>query len=184
MSLAPISSVDPSALRWTRTGEKPAAYSLRAGDTEIATLSWDRPSGSLATGTTSDGAWRLKRAGFLQPTILVRRAADETIVARLSAHLARHEIAVSGGATYRLRHASHLLPAWTLTDGRGTEVFHLEPVAERHALSGGAVVGSRVLPDLGLLLVLTWYFVVLSWLEDETIDALAPFQGPDPPLER
>ena len=59
-------------------------------------------------------------------------------------------------------------------------------VAERRSLQAGAVVVSAPAggPATLLLVVLTWYFVVLSWFEDEAIEALAPFEGPDPPLSR
>jgi len=186
VGLVPFASVDPSTLRWIRTQEAPAAFSLRAGEAEVATLTWERPGGSLATARTSDATWTMKRAGFLQPTILVRPAGRTEPVARLSAHLARHEITVGAEPAYRLRHLSHLLPSWRLSTARGDEVLHIEPVPERRALEAGAVIvaptarGSTTL----LLVVLTWYFIVLTWFEDEALEALAPFEGLDPPASR
>jgi len=167
-----------------RTREQPAAYVLRAGESDIAALTWERLGGSLATATTAGPVWTLKRAGFLQPTVLVREAGHTEPVARLAAHLSRHEIVVGTGPAYRLRHVSHLVPSWRLTTARGEEVLHIEPVPEHRALEAGAVVvSSRTAGDATLLLiVLTWYFVVLGWFEDEAIEALAPFEGPDPPL--
>ena len=186
MALVPFSAVDPTALRWMRTREQPAAYVLRAGESDIAALTWERLGGSLATATTAGPVWTLKRAGFLQPTVLVREAGHTEPVARLAAHLSRHEIVVGTGPAYRLRHVSHLVPSWRLTTARGEEVLHIEPVPEHRALEAGAVVvSSRTAGDATLLLiVLTWYFVVLGWFEDEAIEALAPFEGPDPPLGR
>jgi hypothetical protein len=187
VALAPFASVDPSTLRWIRTQESPAVFSLRAGDAEIATLTWDRPGGSFATARTSETVWTLNRAGFLQPTVLVREGGSAEPVARLSAHLARHEIMVAHEpAAYRLRHVSHLVPSWRLTTSRGEEVLHIEPVPEHRSIQGGAVAVSPTPggPSTLLLVVLSWYFVVLTWFEDEAIEALAPFEGPDPPLAR
>ena len=186
MALVPFASVDPSALRWIRTQESPVAFSLRAGDAEVATLTWDRPGGSLATARTMDTVWTLKRAGFLQPTVLVREGGSVEPIARLSAHLARHEITVGREPAYRLRHVSHLLPSWRLTTARGEEVLYIEPVPEHRSLQAGAVAVSSTTgrPSTLLLVVLTWYFIVLTWFEDEAIEALAPFEGPDPPLAR
>ena len=186
MALVSLASVDPSALRWVRLRESPAAFSLQAGDREVATLSWSRPGGSLATARTAESTWTMKRAGFLQPTVLVRREGTDEPIARLSAHLARHEIHIGREPAYRLRHVSHILPSWRLTTARGEEVLHVEPVPEKRSLEAGAVV---VAPGVGgpwtlLLVVLTWYFVVLTWFEDEAIEALTPFEGPDPPLAR
>jgi hypothetical protein len=182
----PFAAVDAAALRWVRIQESPASFSLRAEDQELATLTWERPGGSLATARTAETTWTLKRAGFLQPTILVREGARPEPVAQLSAHLARHEITVGRGPGYRLRHATHLLPSWRLTSPQGEEILHVEPVPEHRRLEGGAVVVSSRsggTPTL-LLIVLTWYFVVLSWFEDEAIEALAPYEGPDPPIGR
>jgi hypothetical protein len=186
VALVPFSSVDPSAMQWLRTADSPVTFSLRSGEKEVATLTWAHPGGSLATARTAETSWTLKRAGFLQPSILVREDEQTTPIARLSAHLARHEINVGDGPAYRLRHVSHLVPSWRLTTSRGEEVLHIEPVPEHRSLRGGAVVVS---PEAGkaptlLLIVLTWYFVVLTWFEDEAIEALAPFEGPDPPISR
>jgi hypothetical protein len=186
VALVPFPSVDVAALRWVRTQERPAAFSLRSEDQEIATLAWEKPEGSLATARTSAASWTFKRAGFLQPTILARQPGTEEPVARLTAHLSRHEITLGTGPSYRLRHVSHLVPAWSLTTDRGVEIVHVEPVAEGRSLQGGAAVVARPAsdPSLPLLLTISWYFVVLTWFEDEAIDALAPYEGPDPPLAR
>jgi len=186
MALVPFGSVDPSELRWIRTAESPAAFSLQAADAEVATLTWNQPGGSLATARTAETTWTLKRAGFLQPSIVVREAGAAEPVARLTAHLARHEISVRGAPAYRLRHVSHLVPSWRLTTDRGEELLHIEPVPERRTLEAGAVVVSPVpgSPPTLLLVVLSWYFVVLTWFEDEAIEALAAFEGPDPPIAR
>jgi len=186
VALVPFDSVDRSALRWIRTQESPTAFSLRAGDAEVATLVWERPGGSLATATTAEASWTLKRAGFLQPTILVREKGGSDPVARLTAHLAHHEITVGHEPAYRLRHVTHLVPSWRLTTSKGAELLHIEPVPGHRSLEGGAVVVSVSFagPATLLLVVLTWYFVVLTWFEDEAIEALARFEGPDPPLSR
>jgi hypothetical protein len=69
----------------------------------------------------------------------------------------------------------------------GQELLHLEPVREGRHLSAGAVVVApegAELPDLLLLTAISWYFIVLAWFEDEAIETLAPFEGPDAPAER
>ena len=186
MALVPFSTVDATALRWNRTGETPTAFTLRAGDQEVATLTWEAAGGSTATARTEGATWTLSRAGFLAPTVVVRLADAPEPVARLSAHLARHEILITGTRPFRLRHVSHLVPAWRLTTDRGEEVLYVEPVPQHRALQGGAVTVSSDVggPATLLLIVLTWYFVVVSWFEDEAIEALAPYEGPDPPIAR
>ncbi len=185
VALVPFASQGQEALAWSRTAAEPPAFALRSGDQEVATLLWARPGGSLASARTADAAWSLKRAGFLQPTILVRAADGPAPIARLSAHFTHHEIQIGGSPAYRLRRAGRLVPAWRVTTDRGVELLHIEPVAEGRTLQGGAVVvAPGAPPDTLLLAVLSWYFIVLSWFEDEAIETLAPFEGPDPPLAR
>ena len=183
MPLQPFSAVDRTNLRWLRTGEHPAAFSLLSGDTTVATLTWESGDRSLATLRTASEEWTLKRGGFLNPHITVRVQAD--VRARLSVHMNYHQIDVAGGRSYRFHRAGLLVPAWKVTSRAGQEVLHVEPAREGRRLSAGAVVvppDATDLPDLMLLTVLSWYFIVLAWFEDETVEALAPFEGPDAPV--
>lgn len=182
MPLVPLSSLDRTALRWLRSRDRPDAFSLLSGDAMAATLEWQQRGGSLATMRSASGEWSLKRGGFLNPRITVR--SGEAEVARLAVHLNYHQIDVLGGRSYRFHRAGVLVPAWQVTSRDGTEVLHVEPVREGRHLRAGAVVvapESTDLPELLLLAVLSWYFIVLAWFEDEAIETLVPFEGPDAP---
>ena len=182
MALAPLSSVDRSALRWLRGQESPVLFSLLSGDSTAATLEWGPKGGSLATARSASAEWSLKRGGFLNPHITVR--SGETLLARLSVHLNHHQIDLPGGRSYRFHRAGILVPAWQVSSTAGKEVLHIEPAREgRHLRAGAVVVAPEAveLPELLLLVVLSWYFIVLAWFEDEAVETLAPFEGPDSP---
>jgi len=182
MPIVPFSQVDRSALRWLRERDHPAAFSLKAGEATAATLEWVPRGGSLATLRGAADEWSLKRGGFLNPHITVR--SGPTATARLSVHLNYHQIDLSGGASYRFHRAGVLIPAWQVSTPAGKEVLHVEPVRDgRHLVGGAAVVAADYLdrPELLLLLGISWYFIVLAWFEDEAVDTLAPFEGPDAP---
>jgi hypothetical protein len=119
----------------------------------------------------------LKRGGFLNPHVTIRRAGEESDLARISAHLSSHRIEVRGGSVYRFNRSGFLVPAWTISTENGREILHIEPVRQGRKLEGGAVLstpeGSR-LPEVLLLAVAGWYFIVLAWFEDE---ALVPLEG-------
>ncbi len=184
VTLAPFASVDRSALRWLRTSDAPLEFTLSAGDVPVAVLRWATHRGSFATAETAGGtAWTLKRTGFLTPRLTVRAEGTSVDLATLTAHLRHHSIELASGDRYLLRRASLLLPAWTVSNAAGGEVLHIEPVPEGRKLGGGAVlVAPSASPSEALLLaVLAWYFIGLSWFEDETAEALAPFEGPDAP---
>ena len=183
MVLAPFATVDRSTLRWLRTSETPLEFTLSAGESTVATLRWAAHRGSLATAETAEGSWTLKRTGFLSPRLTVRPKGSTEELAHLAAHLRHHTLELTQGGAYRLRRAGLLLPAWSLSTGSGTEVLHVEPVPDGRKLAAGAVLveADVAAAEALLLVVLVWYFIVLAWFEDETAEALAPFEGPDAP---
>ncbi len=172
--LAPFSAVDVSALRWMRTAKEPPEFMLLAGDRPLAHLRWTRPGGSLAAAETSAASWSLKRGGFLTPHVTIRDASGRADVGRLEVHLRQGTFDLVGGRSFRLRRAGLLVPAWQVTDASGALLAHIEPVREKARLEGGSVEvepAGRTLPDLPLLLVVGWYFIVLAWFEDEALAA-------------
>lgn len=179
MPLAPLASVDRSALRWLRTAESPAEFTLSAGNVAVARLRWVQHQGSLAGAETANGAWTLKRGGFLNPHVTVRKSGGGENLARLSVHLSSHRIEIVGGPTYRFHRAGILVPAWKVSTEDGREVLHIEPVREGRTLMAGAALPTPAgidRPELLLLAVVGWYFIVLAWFEDE---ALVPLEGPE-----
>ncbi len=183
MALAPLASVDRSALRWLRSSDEPLAFTLSSGPTAVATLRWAVRRGSLAIAESAQGTWTFKRTGFLSPRLTVRPKDATAELAHLTPHLRHHLLEVTGGGSYRLRRAGLLLPAWSLTTGPGREVLHVEPVPEGRKLAAGAVLVETDVDaaEALVLVLLTWYFIVLAWFEDEAVEALAPFEGPDAP---
>ncbi|HTW40220.1 MAG TPA: hypothetical protein VMF04_05125 [Thermoplasmata archaeon] len=182
MDFVPLDRVDATSLRWLRTSEEPLEFDLLAGDQGVARLAWSGPSGSLATARTANAAWTLKRVGFLNPRVTVRADGTPADAARLSVHFNYHRIEVAGGSTYRFHRAGVLVPAWKVTTEGGRELLHIEPVREGRKLMGGAVIApadATGVPDLPILLAVSWYFIVLAWFEDE---ALVPLEGTDAPV--
>ena len=182
MALSSFASVDRSTLRWLRSRENPVEFTLSAGDSPVARLRWHQQGGSLATADTEQGSWTLKRGGFLNPHITVRKPGGGENLARLTVHLSYHAVELAAGISYRFHRAGVLVPAWKITTDAGREVLHIEPVREGRKLVGGAVIAAPTavdLPELLLLTVVGWYFIVLAWFEDE---ALVPLEGADAAL--
>jgi hypothetical protein len=181
MVLTPFESVDPTSLRWLRHGDSPLEFELLSGDAVVASLTWKATTGSLAAARTASAAWSLKRVGFLNPRVTVRTEGAKTDVARLSVHLNYHRIEIVGSESYRFHRAGVLVPAWQVTEEGGKEILHVEPVREGRKLVGGAVIAPasvKGLTALPLLIVVSWYFIVLAWFEDE---AVIPLEGSDAP---
>ena len=178
MPSKPFDSVDAASLRWMRRSESELQFDLLAGDEPVASMAWKAGSGTV---TTAGSAWTVRRAGFLNPTVVVHPEGSEKVVARLSVHWHVHRIEVTGGPVYRFHRAGLLLPAWQVTTEDGREILHIEPVREGRRLVGGAVIAPPEvprLPEFPLLLAISWCFIVLAWFEDE---ALVPLEGDDAP---
>ncbi len=179
MEPAPFAKVDATTLRWLPSAGPPPVWELRSGATLVVAIGWAASGGSLASARTASGTWSLKRVGFLAPRITARTAGAEANVAVLSAHVAYHAIDLADGSSFRLRRAGVALPAWVLTAGAGVEVAHIEPVGEGRTLAGGAVVvppEATRRPELGLLLAISWYFVVTAWAEEYARERLVALE--------
>ncbi len=168
-----LSEVDTSDLRWTRTGEG-HTYRLVSGSEAVASLHWQKSVGSLATAETAEGRWTLKRGGFMSPTVSVRDAEHGQDLAILHVHWNVSTLTARGGAVFRWTRIGFWVPAWQVTDQAGAELVHFEPVRKDSHLEGGLALVAprgRTIPELLLLLVLGWYFIVLAWIEDQAVAA-------------
>ena len=181
MALAAFSSVDATSLRWLRGRDDPLEFALLSGDQALASLSWSGTGRTLATARVAGATWTLKRVGFLNPHVTVRAEGASTDLARLTVHFNYHRIELAGGRAFRFHRAGVLVPAWKVTDEAGRELLHIEPVRDGQKLVGGAVIAPKeatLTPDFPLLVVVSWYFIVLAWFEDEM---LTPLEGADAP---
>jgi hypothetical protein len=168
-----LSDADLDALRWTRTGE-PHSYALNSGTDTIATLHWERPVETHAIAEAEGTRWTLRRRGFVAPVVAVSDPATGKDLALLHVHLTHSLLQVAGGITYRWVRTGFWIPAWEFQDTSGRELVDFEPVRQEARLEGGLVEVSaegKPDPNLLLLLVLGWYFIVQSWIEDDAVAA-------------
>ncbi len=168
-----LSDADIDSLRWTRMGE-PHTYQLQSGTDPVATLHWERPVETHAIAEAEGVRWALKRSGFLSPMVAVRDTGAGKDVALLHVHLNSSLLQAVGGATYRWSRTGFWVPAWEFRDPAGVELVDFEPVREGSRLDGGLVEVSpagKADPNLLLLLVLGWYFIVQAWIEDDAVAA-------------
>ncbi len=168
-----LTDADMDGLRWTRTGE-PHSYQLKSGTDPVASLHWEGAVESHAAAEAEGAHWTLKRSGFLATVVTVRDTATGEELASLHVHLGSSLLQVVGGATYRWTRTGFWVPAWEFQDTGGQELVDIEPVREGARLDGGLVGVSpagRTDPNLLLLLVLGWYFIVQAWVEDEAVAA-------------
>lgn len=173
VAMQKLSAADMDGLRWTRTGTG-HSYELKSGSDPIASIRWERPSETEATVEGSGVKWDLKRSGFLNPLAHVRDSETGKELGVLHVHMRTSLLQLTDGTAYRWVRTGFWIPAWEFQDGTGTELVDFEPVREEARLEGGLVGVStkgRTDPNLLLLLVVGWYFIVQSWVEDEAVAA-------------
>jgi hypothetical protein len=169
-----LSDADLDNLRWTRVDESHSYRLISGTDTTgtdtVATLDWEHTVETHATAKAEGAGWTLQRRGFVGPTVSVRDVATEKEVAILHLHLTNSLLQVTGGPTYRWTRTGFWIPAWEFQDPAGKELVDFEPVREGTRLAGGLLEvtpGGRADPNLLLMLVVGWYFIVQSWIEDD-----------------
>jgi hypothetical protein len=157
-------------LEWVNSGTDDA-FQLSAGDRTFATLEWKKGTETVAQVSSVHGPWTLRRRGFLAPAIVVRDSVQGTELAALSVRWRESLVHLAGGPTFRWVDSGFWSPRWKFIDEQGAPVIQFEPRQghgrglERGLLSFGP--GAQPTPELLLLLVLGWYFVVLVWAEQE-----------------
>ena len=147
------------------------SWELRAGDDVIATLRWQRQ--TLADAECADGRWTFKREGFWHPQVTARAAGSEQNAALFRPNW-------RGGGTLEIPESPpvHLAAAnfwqsrweWRQGDGGVLVVFKSR---QGIAKVGGDVQispAARSSADLGLLVLLGWYLIVL-FAQDSAIAA-------------
>jgi hypothetical protein len=168
-----LAATDMDGLRWTRIGSS-HSYELKSGPDPVATLHWDRTAETVALAEGVGIKWTLRRRGFVNPIVEVRDSEANKELAALHMHLRNSLLQLPGGPSYRWVRTGFWIPAWEFQNASGTELVDFEPVREESRLAGGLVGVSaegRTDPNLLLLLVLGWYFIVQTWAEDEAVAA-------------
>jgi hypothetical protein len=171
-SLREFADVSP---KWHQPDAIHRHYELRADDALIASLRWERPWGSLATGQTAEGTWTLKRAGFLRPRVTVRAAGSDSDAAIVQLQWGGiGDVQLADGHHFRWTRVTFWHSEWAFTDAGGEPLLVFKPNFTKMRREAEIEIGphSLALPELSLLSLLGWYLMVL--IEEETNFAAIP----------
>lgn len=169
--MTPLHAGLAGPLVWKQDAARQRHYELRAGQDRTAELGFLKTFGTLARGASVDGAWTFKRTGFLSPIVTARREGENEDCAQYHPNFgaSQGQLRLSTGETFEFRMAGVWTRSAILVDNGRREVFRIHLKGE---FSAGAAVELRQpdTPALDLLLLLTWYVLVLQ-MQDEALRA-------------
>ena len=151
-------------LQWMQPHAMRREYELRAGEQQLGELRFQKSTGTLATAQIGEEAWTFKRSGFWHPLITARAVGSEE-------DLARFEPGWRGGGTLRLAQRAytwkgsgfwHAEMAWLAASGAQVVAFtRAQGLMKIHA-DVHLAPDTRALPELGLLVALGWYLLIMG----------------------
>lgn len=171
-ALKPLTPAASADLHWIRTQEPPGCcYHLQAGGDRVAHLRFCDPLDSTATGESASGSWLFVEEGLLRPHIVVRSLSDDRPVAAFRSGLLGRSgrLELADGRCFCWR--SGCFRSWEcwVENAQGAALMTMETECCRSWLSGPRLIGGRVritpggaaLPELMLLVLSSWYLLVL-----------------------
>lgn len=153
-------------LFWRQPKALQQDFELHAGpeETVVATLRWQKAFGTLAVAETPEGSWTFKRSGFWRPHVTVRVAGSEVDRAIFEpTWTGSGTLTIIGGPTFRWNGTNFWQTRWDWQTPDGAPLVHFSNRQGFVRLEGqvGVEAGALTLPELGLLIPLGWYLLVL-----------------------
>lgn len=149
-------------------------YELKAGSAQLALLTFERPEGTLATASTTDGTLTFKRTGIWHAQVTVRAAGSGQNLALFEpSSLNGGSLMVEAGRAYHWVHEGLWQPEWSWQGPGGTPLVRFHNREGRHKLGAALEVDPKAAgqADLSLLVTLGWYLLVTHARDSEFIQA-------------
>ncbi len=164
-----MSELATEGLRWTQTTER--IFALRGADWVVATLFWRDDCGSLDTGETADGVYKLKCFGLLRRQITAYSFASSVQAAILRrASKLRVLVTFSDGRTFAWKPVEVKGGGMAFFDRIGKVVsFRPEGVPRPVQADVEIAPGRLGVEDLALLALLGWHEILLERQDAESI---------------
>jgi hypothetical protein len=159
-----LREVASQELVWKQPSGMKRIYELHVGEEVLATLRWQKLSGTLAQAETAEGNWTFKRSGFLHPVVTVRNAGSDV------PDIAVFEPSWTGKGTLQLPENRSLRWAstnfwhseWAWLDNNGNPLISFKNKYGWTKVEGQVEVAQAAtnLPEFSLLITLGWYLMV------------------------
>ena len=156
--------LDKCELEWRQPEARHRLYQLASNGQTIATLRFEKCSGSLATGEYAQKQWTLKRTGFLSPRVLVREAGSNIELAVFTpGWTGSGWLSFASGGRYHLRSTNFWATEWAFEAEDGSPIVLLTGPHGLFKHGGHASVteSAAALPETPVMLLLIWYLRIL-----------------------
>jgi hypothetical protein len=165
-------NLDDGEFEWLQLESRPRVYRLARNEDELATLKFEKCSGSLATAKFGLKEWTFKRTGFLSPKVSIREVGSETDLAIFSPSWSGGgSLTFLSGQRYRLRQTNFWGTEWAFETEDGSPAVVLSGPHGGFKQSGEIRVAQSAAstPETPLLILLIWYLRVL--MSDDAVVA-------------
>ena len=164
-------------MTWAHARAPERAYELRAGEDVLATLRWQKTAGSLALAESADGKWTFKRSGFFSPRVTVRCAGTESDIAVFTPDwfAGRGSLELAGGRRFRWATTSFWRSEMAFCSEAGQPLVHYKPERSLQLAAANVEIeqAAVAIPELSLLVLLGWYFMLLMAEDSIATSAVA-----------
>lgn len=173
MSSAPLNALTTGSyadLEWRQVKATSRDSELVMDGRAIGSLAFRSRFGTLATATIGDACWTFKRVGFFQQRVEMRECGAETPIAQFvnATWTGGGTLTVPRGRAFRLT-TNWWSTKWQVedADGRVLMRFDYGGVFKRRA-NVKVASEARALPELALLIAISWYLIVMLWSEEQS----------------
>jgi hypothetical protein len=160
-----INSVDYHQLLWRQKKWGDRYFEMVSGDDRVGVLYWPKWLSDLAVAESGDGNWIIDRPGFFKDRVVVKEMVSKEIVAEFRpGWLGDGEITLWSGNSYKWYRTGILSNNWSLEDEKGDPVFEVKEWLHwfKHRANVGLQIGSILLPELPILIYLSWYLAYMQ----------------------
>lgn len=164
-------------LQWMQASAGERTYELHAGEDVVATLRWQKSGGSLALAESAEGHWTFKRTGFFSPKVTVRVVGTESDIAVFMPDwfAGRGTLELAGGHRFRWATTSFWRSEMAFCSEAGQPLVHYKPECVLQLAAAKVEIDQTgaSIPELSLLVLLGWYFILLMAEDSITMSVVA-----------
>ncbi|MBA3975676.1 MAG: hypothetical protein C0504_15835 [Candidatus Solibacter sp.] len=166
-----------SGLEWHQQSTFGQTYQLKSGDSVIAELAFPKVLGTLAEARTASSAWSFKRRGAFTAVIGARRLGEEREIATYRPNWSSSKglLKLENGEEFHLKPANFRASEWVLSTVDGQELlrYHNQGFL-KHGARLEMTERAKQHPQLQLMVVLTWYILVMYRMDSSAAAAAVP----------